>query len=699
MFVRENKRFLLFFCFVLTAWAGFYKLNAQVPVKQPIINEQALEDWAQTKETEFDSDEITTFIEYYSQHPLNVNSATEEELHRIPFLNDMQIYNLFAYRNIFGNLLSIYELQCIEGFTPGDIENILPFIYVGTVRFGYGKIFSYSAGKHSRQFSVFYQRGIEKQSAYVTPSDTSENKKSKSAYLGSPDKICVRFHSALNAQCRIGFTAEKDAGEEFFKGSQQNGFDFYSGFVALEKAGIVQSFVVGDYQLQFGQGLTLGSGFSLGKSPDIFSVKKFHRGVYPSTSTNEIRFFRGIASSVSLHKLEITAFASFRNKDARLTDDTSQTENEYSSLIETGYHRSINELKTRNALKETLYGGRLTLKGSLFKTGITIYTSRYDKNPANNDDPYRYYHAQSGERTFVGWDYDVMYRNVNIFGEISTNGKGTYAGIAGINSRIVDWINFSAVYRNYPPGYQNEHGNAFSESTSCANEKGIFTGMQIPINSHWNVSGYADFFSFPWLKYLVNAPTHGNEYLIRLEYFPDNKQGFYLQYRIKNTEVNLTTNKHLITPVALKERSSYRLYFQYSLLPELTIKTRIEYVTTLCYNENKKEGLVIYPMLMYANEMYKWTACSGYGLFDTESYNERIYIYENDVPYSFSIPSLYGKGSRFFILLKYSFTNNIKGYFKYSRSFFTRVPGSGSDEGSIYSPHKSEVKVLLQINL
>ena len=60
----------------------------------------------------------------------------------------------------------------------------------------------------------------------------------------------------------VSFTGEKDAGEEFFQGSQKNGFDFYSAHLFVQGFGTIKQLAIGDFQAQFGQGLTFWSGLA-----------------------------------------------------------------------------------------------------------------------------------------------------------------------------------------------------------------------------------------------------------------------------------------------------------------------------------------------------------------------------------------------------------------------------------------------------
>ena len=47
------------------------------------------------------------------QQPVNLNTATKEQLEQLPFLSDIQIENLLAYVYIHGQMQTIYELQLV----------------------------------------------------------------------------------------------------------------------------------------------------------------------------------------------------------------------------------------------------------------------------------------------------------------------------------------------------------------------------------------------------------------------------------------------------------------------------------------------------------------------------------------------------------------------------------------------------------
>lgn len=67
------------------------------------------------------------------QEPVNLNSATREQLEQFPFLSDIQIEHLLAYIYIHGQMETIYELQLVEELDRQTIQYLLPFVCIKAI--------------------------------------------------------------------------------------------------------------------------------------------------------------------------------------------------------------------------------------------------------------------------------------------------------------------------------------------------------------------------------------------------------------------------------------------------------------------------------------------------------------------------------------------------------------------------------------
>ncbi len=100
---------------------------------------------------------------------------------------------------------------------------------------------------------------------------------------------------------------------------------------------------------------------------------------------------------------------------------------------------------------------------------------------------------------------------------------------------------------------------------------------------------------------------------------------------------------------------------------------------------------------MYADVLYN-PPLKPYGInvrmqyFETDGYNSRLYAYENDVLYSFSIPVFYDKGYRYYLNANIDINKKITLWLKLSQYFYPDKNTVGSSLDLINKAHRSEIK-------
>ena len=82
--------------------------------------------------------------------------------------------------------------------------------------------------------------------------------------------------------------------------------------------------------------------------------------------------------------------------------------------------------------------------------------------------------------------------------------------------------------------------------------------------------------------------------------------------------------------------------------------------------------------------------------FETDGYDSRIYAYENDVLFSYSIPVFYDKGYRYYFNLNYDFTRKLSCWFRWAQTIYKNKSTVGSGLDEIEGNKKTEIKVQLQ---
>lgn len=677
-----------------------YLSNAQKEDTKNTIIEKRIEYLVELGE-ESDVDYNTVFDQllYYLEHPLNLNKAEQDDLERLNLLNSIQINYLLEHIEKNGKLLALEELQTIQGFDLELIERIFPFVKLST-NLSKSRLSWRSLVKDGgHELVLRSQRIIEEKKGFSPIEDNVLMANPNSRYLGSEDKLYTRYRYKYGNMLSVGFTAEKDAGEQFFRGTQRQGFDFYSAHFFLRNQGKMKQLAVGDFQAQFGQGLTYWSGITFGKTADITLIKRNGMGLKPYTSVDESLFLRGGGATFEWGKINITGFYSYRHIDANINpfDSTGNDKISITSLQQTGLHRTINEIEDKDAIVQQQLGGHLAYKTRTLKFGFTSIYSGLDANFNPNLQVYSQFRNTANQQSKIGFDYNWVYKNVNLFGEFSQSIDAGYAYVSGALIALDPRLSLAVLYRNYQKDFQPISSAGLGENTTNENEKGLYMGLVAQPFNKISVSAYYDQFTFPWLRFGIDAPSHGYQYLTQLTYKPSKKLEMYLRIREKKRNKNssiddLTGLDYLVN----EKQTNYRFNYSYKVSNTIKLKGRVELTNYDLEELSLESGHLIYQDLIYSPKKSHLSFSFRYGIFDTESFDSRIYAYESDMLYSFSIPAYFSSGTRAYLTLRYKFLRGVDIWLRYSLTYYDDLDVISSGLEEIQSNHKQEVKTQVK---
>ncbi len=653
--------------------------------------------------------DYTTILDnlyYMFDNPINLNKVDDlYKLNEVYLLSDIQINDLRQHIEKEGKLLSIFELQALRSFDMQTIRNIQPFVRVNR-DFNAASVTLKEILKYSKnEIYIRNIRELNEKKGYSPISTEELEENPNRRYLGSPDKLFARYRFKYQNKISIGFGGEKDQGEEFFKGSQKQGFDFYSAHFFMKGFGKIKGLAIGDYHLQLGQGLTVWTGQAFGKSADGLSVKRNAPGIRPYVSVDENNFLRGAAATVGLGDFDVTGFFSKKRIDANIQDsqDTLEASREviFTSIQNTGFHRTQNELIDKDAIGEMVGGGRIALNKKTFSIGAQGVASQYDASFQRNLQPYNQFEFSSDQNFVAGADYNVVYKNFNFFGELSRSQNGGMAHINGVLMAVDPRLSLTVAYRDYGKDFQNLLANGFSENSRPINEKALYFGISANITNQLILTGYYDKFKFPWLRSQVDQPnTQGYEALGQLLYKPSRKTSMYVRFRQQNKPINDNgfEGTERIKKVVDQVQSNYRFNISYKINDAIKLRNRFEYVTYNRGNNPQEQGFMINQDVIYKPLGKPYSFSLRYALFDSDSFNARIYAYENDVLYYFYIPAYFRTGSRFYVTARYKYRKKFDFWVRYGiwdyRNEETILSGLEEINGNIRSDIKLVVRYL-----
>lgn len=615
------------------------------------------------------------------QEPVNLNSATREQLEQFPFLSDIQIEHLLAYIYIHGQMETIYELQLVEELDRQTIQYLLPFVCIKAI----------NNEPAFRWKTMLKDAGRYGKNEVLTRLDIPFYKRKgyEHTYLGPSVYNSVKYTFRYRDQLYAGGVAEKDAGEPFAALHNSYGYDYYSFYLLLQNCGRLKLLAVGNYRLSFGQGLVMSTDYLMGKTIYASSFNNRSTGIKRHSSTDEYNYFRGVATTVALTKrLSVSAFYSHRNMDGVVTDG------EITSVYKTGLHRSRKEADKKNLLTSQLTGGNVSYQQNHIRLGITgvyyVFNRPYEPELTG----YSKYNIHGNHFYNLGIDYAYRWRRFSFQGETAI-GKQGWASLNRLQYSPVQDIQFMLIHRFYSYDYWAMYAHSFGEGSTVQNEQGYYVGLETTPFSHWRFFVSFDLFSFPWKKYRINKPSRGTDGLIQATFTPRTNLSMYLKYRYKQKERDLTGSKGTLTLPIFHHQLRYRL--NYSLNDVFSSRTTLDYNHFHSQDRAATKGYQVTQMI---SSQLPWTrlfADVQGSYFCTDDYDSRVYVSEKGLLYTFYTPSFQGRGFRCAVRLRYELNKHWLFITKFGETIYLNRNEIGSGNDLIYGNKKADIQMQLRI--
>lgn len=646
---------------------------------QTLLNpawEENLEELAEEADASAWEDDLEE-LSYRLQEPLNLNTATREQLEQFPFLTALQVENLQAYLYIHGPMQTIYELQLVEAMDKRTIELLVPFVCVKPVEEGGGRpswknIWKYGKHEALARFDIpFYTRkGYEKN------------------YLGTALYHSLRYSFRYSEHVQAGFAAEKDAGEPFFALHDRWGYDYYSYYVLLRGWGRLKALALGTYRLDFGQGLVLGNGFGLGKSFSLATSDYRSRGIRKHGSTDEYNYFRGVAATVqAARRLEVSAFYSHRTMDGKVEDGV------ITSLYKTGLHRTASEAGKRHTFAMQLAGGNVAYQGRFLHVGLTGIYYFFDRPYEPTLREYAKYNLRGNHFYNVGLDYRYRAGRFGWAGEAAL-GKRGYAFLNRLSYAFSPDCRLLLVHRYYAHDYWAMFAHSFGEGSAPQNENGWYVAAEITPWARWRFFASVDLFSFPWWRYRISKPSQGTDVRFQATYAPRADLTLLANYRFKRRERDVTgTGGEEIVPT-LHHRGRFRLTYAPGAWK---LQTTADYNVFSQQGLSNSRGWQLTQSVAYVLPWFPLRVSLQGTYFDTDDYDSRVYVYEKGLLYTFYTPSFSGNGFRCSAHLRYDVGKTLMLLAKLGHTFYRDRNEIGSGNDLISAPFKTDLQIQVRL--
>ena len=608
-------------------------------------------------------EELADLYESLHETPLNINTATREDLSMLPFLTERQIEDIHAYIYMHGPMLTLGELQLTGSLDYNTRQLLREFVYAGDVppqkeRIRLDNVLKYGRSELVARMDIplYLRDGFR----YHSPQELERYP--NRAYRGNRLSHNLRYSFNWHNRIRLGFTADKDAGEK--------GYDFWSPYLFIKDMGVLKELALGNYKAQFGHGLLLGGGFSVGKSMTLSAMGRQAQGLKPHASTQEYGYLRGAGIALEWGHTTFTLLAASTPLDATLKGDSI-----ISSFKEDGYHRTVLECSKKNNVTLGTLAANLRYSFRGIKLGGTFLTEKLSL-------PYK------GRDRFTGASADCSVNTAHyaVSAELALS-DSKYAVIASQTLRLRNNWSLNMVFRHYSPEYMALHSNALAEG-SVQNETGLLTGFSYS-RRNLKISGYADVFMHPNPRYGTSERSNGADLRMEADWRKGSNDAIYATARFKSKQKDCKYTGQLEYCMT----GRYHLRWTHYCRSGAELKTQLFYVRYDFIAEPITNGYALtqnYSRGLFNEKLnIDLTAAAFY----TESYDCRVSVYESGLRYTYNFMSLYGKGGRLAATVKCKLGSTVQLNINAGSTYYFDRNEISSSQQRIASNHKEDISV------
>lgn len=569
------------------------------------------------------------------ENPLNLNTATPDDLRELPFLSEEQIERISEYIHRYGALQSVGELAMIDLIDETTRQLLLRFTYLG------------EAEDKKQSFAEMLRTGQHELLATARV-PFYERRGDKDVYLGPPYKHSLRYTFQQQRRLKAAFIGSQDAGEPFFTKGNGTGYDHYSFYVQAQRFGRLKNLTVGHYRLNFGQGLVINNDFAMGKLVAMSTADRNQNIIRGHSSRMEYNYLQGAAAMVSVAKnLDLTAFLSYRAIDMTPNSDSTQS---IRTILTSGYHRTQSEMDRRRNATEFLAGSRLAYRYRRWNVAATVVYDAFDKplkpvEKRSQSNLYREIYPEGQHFWNASVDYGYRHPRFSFNGETATGSCGGIATMNTLNVKLLGQLSLIAVQRFYSYRYYAIHSQSLSEGGSTQNESGILVGATWHPLRPLTITAYTDFAYFPWARYQVSQRSKAWDNLVSATW----KQQAWkinLRYRLRLRERDNSDRSALLNRTEQRLRASVT-YAENAW----NLRTQLDMSHVGTHDTPKSFGWMVSEAAGFKMKNLDLSALVAY--FHTDDYDSRLYLHERGPLYAFSFPMLYGHGIRYMLMAQW----------------------------------------------
>ena len=619
-------------------------------VSVPAQEHDALKEWIELNpELVLDEDALQGMMEWM-QHKRDINRVAKEDLSALLFIDETLAAAIIRHREQSGPYQSLFELQVIPGMNKEIYQLLIRTLSVN------GRNQNGASNAKLEYIGLFQVHNPNKRGY------------KEAIYAGKPLRQWHRVKMRVHPNWKLGFSMENDAGESCRWNSQQKGFDF--GTAYLEYGGRRNwQVIIGDYRLKVGQGLTLGLGNNFGSSTWVGRVYS-NDGAKAYRGSDENLFLRGVYLKRKAGPWDFSIYASSLKSDGR-------KDGESISESGTGLHRSESERELRKQFQRRALGATVSYGLKNGEIGMTQLFLHENRKPQHQTSVF----------------YRKSIENLLLFGESSFGNFG-WSILQSFVYSANKQLDFSALFRSYPRENENPFTGGFSRFSANENERGLYVSAEYQTIHKQKWKLFADWAYRPFPSFLVSRAYWATQYFLETE---KRLRQSTLQCRIqwKEGEKDGATEQASWKQTQVWKSLGVRLHASFALSESLSFSCRLhqEWYRNAAQND---KGVLFFQDIQWRPKRAKYYLILRYTRFVIPSYDTRIYAYESDVLYAFSIPNYSGAGQRAYAVIRIPIFKGMDAWIKLGYTWYTSKTSIGSQWEEVNSNQQMDLKFLLR---
>ena len=572
--------------------------------------DDAIEQWVEEQGSEKNVSELSDILLQLTDNPVNLNDTVT--VTSLPFLSPFQVKALRNYIMLYGQLLSVGELRMVPGFDSLTVALITPLVKVEPYNKQSfpGLTEMVKSGRHTLVTGL--GGTVEKAKGYENGKYEGDNLRGL---------FCYRFN--YGNQVVLQLSGDKDPAEAWGKNNHLS-YSLVISNLCGEVAMHIEKLIFGRFNVQFGQGVTMWTGYEpfplTGYSP-----VRFGGGVKAASPFYEEGWQEGLAATIRLgRKINVSMFGS-------------------------------------RAGEEWLGGGHLEFHQGNLVLGLTASVSFLDDSVRLRDYVYNQDYFRGDRAGTLGVDALWQSGRWLFFGELATDAESHPAGIAGMRLSLGGDNSFGLAVRHYDSRYHNLHTAAYSIGSRTANEQGVSLDGRFRLPLGVTALASADVHRFPEVRYGCYAPSTGSKWQLQLGRSAGRRGEATLRYTLRHQQRNVPGTSGKVIENTLRQQLQGQYRFTNGPW-RFTTRVILSWFNT--EESGSQQGWLASQEVRYSQG--RWQAAVLAAWHDIDGYYARIYLSESNLQYAFSMPMLQGRGLRTSAVVRCDISKWLNLSFKYA---------------------------------